>query len=294
MLYDLFKRKWFGSRRGTITQIDLQRKQWKLCPPDCKDCNCTSKAFKSAISRGIDRIADFLPTRKMHNPMWPGGPPPQAKAAAPTQVKEEAKDEGELPAGSQRGGKQIRVLEDPKHKVKVKLSAEDRDRDFHLGHKSDRIILCDPATIDKKGLAEARAEQLKRKEELRERLYKEERVKSRDDDLELDPRSTTASSSRVPSQGPKPPSGAPPKVIHPPPRKVIRKAIPAPPQVPSSSSKAAGATPASAATSDAEIIDSDAKTAEDICREHEQEDIINVLTKSLQVFMPEMGVWQAI
>ena len=106
VLYDLFKRKWFGSRRGTITQIDLQRKQWKLCPPDCEDCNCKSKAFKSAINRGIDRIADFLPTRKMHNPMWPGGPPPQAKAAAATQVKEEAKDEGELPAGSQRGAKE--------------------------------------------------------------------------------------------------------------------------------------------------------------------------------------------
>ena len=71
------------------------------------------------------------------------------------------------------------VLDDPKHKVKVK--EDERDRDFHLGFKSDRIILCDPSFIDKKGLAEARAEQLRRKEELRQRLYKEERVVSRGD-----------------------------------------------------------------------------------------------------------------
>ena len=95
--------------------------------------------------------------------MWPGGPPPQAKAAAPTQVKEEAKDEDELPT-EPRGAKKIRLIDEPKPKVKVKLSAEERDRDFHLGHKSDRIILCDPPHIDRKGLAEARAEQLKRKE----------------------------------------------------------------------------------------------------------------------------------
>ena len=49
----------------------------------------------------------------MPNPMWPGGVHPHAKAAAPTQVKEEAKDDGELPAGSQRGAKKIRVLDDP-------------------------------------------------------------------------------------------------------------------------------------------------------------------------------------
>ena len=87
--------------------------------------------------------------------------------------------------------------------------------------------------------------------------------------------------------------------MQPPPKKVIRKTIPAPPQIPErvyeeASSKAAGATPASAATSDAEIVDSDAKTAEDICREYAEADIMIVLTKSLQVFMPDMGVWQAI
>ena len=42
------------------------------------------------------------------------------------------------------------------------------------------------------------------------------------------------------------------------------------------------------------LYDSDAKTAEDICREYGEGDIVSVLTKSLQVFMPEMGVWQAI
>ena len=52
VLYDLFKRKWFGSRRGTITQIDLQRKQWKLCPPDCEDCNCKSQSLQEMQSIG--------------------------------------------------------------------------------------------------------------------------------------------------------------------------------------------------------------------------------------------------
>ena len=53
VLYDLFKRKWFGSRRGNVTQIDLQRKQWKrLCAPDCVDCDCKSRAFKDAINEG--------------------------------------------------------------------------------------------------------------------------------------------------------------------------------------------------------------------------------------------------
>ena len=165
MLYDLFKRKWFGSRSKTITQIDLQSREWKLCAPDCEDCNCKSKAFRRAVNRGIDRIADFLPTRKMPNPHWPDGPPPKANTA----VKEEAKEESELPAGSQRGTKRIRALDGPKPKVKVKdlQSREERDKEFLHGHKSDRIILCDPASIDKEGLAEARAEQLKKKEDKR-------------------------------------------------------------------------------------------------------------------------------
>ena len=101
----------------------------------------------------------------------------------------------------------------------------------------------------------------------------------------------TASSSRAPAPGPKAPSGPP---------KNIRKAIPAPPQIPQrsyaeASSKAAGAVPASAATSDAEILgDSNAKVAEDLCREFQEEDIVSVLTNALKVFMPTMGVWQAL
>ena len=119
-------------------------------------------------------------------------------------------------------------------------------------------------------------------------------------DLGPDPRSATASSSRVPAQGPKAPSGPPPKSIQPPPPKNIRKAIPAPPQIPQrsyaeASSKAAGAVPASATTSDAEIIgDSNAKVAEDLCRECLEEDIVSALTNALKVFMPDMGVWQAL
>ena len=132
----------------------------------------------------------------MPNPMWPGGVHPRARA----QVKEEVKDDEELPAGSQRGEKKIRVLDDPKHKVKVKE--------------------------DKRAKEEAKAEELKaklvrRKEQfaagrqcgkedakLRSRI--EEQL-FRGDAYAPDPRSATASSSRVPAQGPKPPSGPPPK-----------------------------------------------------------------------------------
>ena len=53
--------------------------------------------------------------------------------------------------------------------------------------------------------------------------------------------------------------------------------------------------PASAATSEAEIVDdSHAKVAEDLCREFLEEDIVSVLTNALKVFMPDMGVWQAL
>ena len=224
--------------------------------------------------------------------------------------------EEELPTYPRRGTKKIRLLEDPKPKVKV----------------------------DKREALQARAEQLKerlerRKEKFPERVAAgrqsgeedskqrsklEERVESRGDayaqkyasfkptvpkapppgvvpyDLGPDSRSTAALSSRAPGQGPKPPSGPPPKSIQPPPPKDIRKDIPAPPWIPQrsyaeASSKSAGAVPASAATSDAEILDdSNAKVAEDLCREYSEDDIVNVLTNALKVFMPEMGVWQAL
>ena len=231
VLYDLFKSKWSEGRKGTITQIDLQCKQWKLCPPDCEDCNCRSKEFKSAISRGIARIADFLPTRKKHNPMWPGGPPPQAKAAAPTQVKEEAKDEKELPTDPRRGAKKIRLIDEPKPKVKVKLSAEEKriKAEAHAEELKAKLERRKEQFAEKWG---TKAERQSGVENAKLRAGVEERDKPRHDDSELDPRSTTTSK-RVLSPGPpKPPSGPPPKYLQPPPKKEVRRAIPAPPQIP--------------------------------------------------------------
>ena len=108
------KAKWFGSQHGKIGMIDLQVRHWhKLCAPDCPDCDCKSQEFKDAVERGISRISDFLPTRKKANPCWPDGVHPHARV----EVKEEVKDE-ELPKGPRRGEKKIRLLEDPKPKVK--------------------------------------------------------------------------------------------------------------------------------------------------------------------------------
>ena len=136
MLCELFKQKWFGSRRGNVLPIDLQRKQWKkLCAPDCEDCDCKSRAFNKAIERGISRITDYIPTRRMHNPMWPGGVPPRARA----QVKEEVKDDEELPAGSQRGEKKIRVLDGPKPKVKVDKKISDEELKAKLVRRKEQF-----------------------------------------------------------------------------------------------------------------------------------------------------------
>ena len=74
VLHDLFKRNWFGSKRGQVGMIDLQVRHWhKLCAPDCPDCDCKSQEFKDAVERGISRISDFLPTRKKANPCWLDG-----------------------------------------------------------------------------------------------------------------------------------------------------------------------------------------------------------------------------
>jgi hypothetical protein len=194
----------------------------------------------------------------MQNPCWPGGVHPHAKTKVKTEVKEE---EDELPTDPRRGVKKIRVLEDPKPKVKV-----------------DKRILAEAKAAELKAKLVRRKEQFAAgrqsgEEDAKMRSRIEEHL-FRGDAYAPDPRSVTASSSRVPEQGPKPPSGPPPKSLQPPPPKNIRKAIPAPPQIPQrsyaeASSKAAGATPASAATSDAEILnDSDATIAEDLCQEY--------------------------
>ena len=97
-------------------------------------------AFKDAINRGISRIADYLPTRAKANPCWPGGVHPRARM----EVKEEVKEE-ELPTDPRKGTEKIRLLDDPKPKVKV----------------------------DKRAKAEARADQLKESLSRRKEMFPE-------------------------------------------------------------------------------------------------------------------------
>ena len=94
--------------------IDLQSNIGTDCTHQIEDCDCKSQAFKDAINRGISRIADYLPTRAKANLCWPGGVHPRARK----EVKEEVKEE-ELPTDPRKGAKKIRLLDDPKPKIKV-------------------------------------------------------------------------------------------------------------------------------------------------------------------------------
>ena len=172
MLHDLFKRNWFGSKRGQVGMIDLQVRHWhKLCAPDCPDCDCKSQEFKDAVERGISRISDFLPTRKKANPCWPDGVHPHARV----EVKEEVKDE-ELPKGPRRGEKKIRLLEDPKPKVKVdkREIQEVRAKQLHEQLTRRKELFPGEATVRR----QSGEEDSKRRAKLEEHVPK---VKSRGD-----------------------------------------------------------------------------------------------------------------
>ena len=57
---------------------------------------------KDAINRGISRITDYLPTRAMPNPCWPGGVHPHAK----TKVKTEEAGVRGTPRAKHTGARQ--------------------------------------------------------------------------------------------------------------------------------------------------------------------------------------------
>ena len=282
--------------------IDLQVKQWfHLCRSDCEDCNMKSKEFKDAVKRGVEKISIFLPTQKKANPMWnkPAGAHPHAKASTEARVKEEVKEEE--PPQKSRKTAEIRLANRAADRAKpAKVKVDEREaQEAYVKQTKDKL------GRRKEQFAEGRQSSgadSKRREKLAEHFPK---AKARGDayvdyDYRAEhphfyPASTnpTASSSTAPAPGPRPPSGPPPKIV----RAKENPAQPqSPPKVPASTtSKAAGTVPASAASSDVEAVgDSFEKIAQDICSRYTEDDVASVLASALKVFMPEMTVWNAI